>query len=268
VFPRLESVAGNHRQPQRAVHGLGTGIEELDAMMGGGLMPLSTTLVMGTPGAGKTILGLSFLMEGAKRGERGLLAGFHETADDLISTAEGMGKDIRTYVESGQLRVLWHPPLELSVDAWAWDLLAAVDQHQPQRIFIDALTDVQRIMTAPERLPMFVTALVNELRNRGATVLLSVENDEYISEHLVVPVPAASATMDNGILLRHVELHGSLRRLIAVPKVRQSMSDPMIREMTITDQGMRIIGPFSPSSGLLTGRAAPDPNGRREDADE
>ena len=46
------------------------------------------------------------------------------------------------------------------------------------------------------------------------------------------------------------------------------VSDPTIREMTITSQGMKVIGPFSPSSGLLTGRAAPDGHGTREDADE
>jgi circadian clock protein KaiC len=74
VFPRLESLAGGYRQPQKTLHHLGTGVSRLDSMLGGGLMPLSTTIVMGTPGAGKTILGLHFLMEGAARGERSLFA--------------------------------------------------------------------------------------------------------------------------------------------------------------------------------------------------
>lgn len=120
VFPRLESLAGRHRQPQNARHVLGTGVVGLDAMLGGGLMPLSTTLVMGTPGAGKTILGLSFLLEGAGRGERSLFASFHETVDDLATTAKGIGLDLRSHIESGLIRVLWNPPLELSVDEWAW----------------------------------------------------------------------------------------------------------------------------------------------------
>lgn len=256
LFPRLESLAGGHRQPQRETHGLGTGIEELDSMLGGGLMPQSTTLVMGTPGAGKTILGLSYIMEGARQGERGLIVSFHETAEELSTTAEGIGLQFRQHVENGTVRVLWNPPLELSVDAWAWQVLAAVDEHRPERVFIDALTDVQRIMTSPQRAPMFTTALVNELRNRGVTAMLSAEIDEYANEKLVVPIPAASATMDNGIVLRHVEVRGKMQRLVAVPKVRQSRSDPSIREMEITDNGMIIAGHFSASSGLLTGRAA------------
>ncbi len=257
VFPRLESLAGRHRRAQRSTHGLGTGVVGLDAMLGGGLMPVSTTLVMGTPGAGKTILGLSFLMEGAARGERGLLASFHETVDDLATTAEGIALDLRRHIESGLIQVLWNPPLELSVDDWAWQILTAMEEHKPARVFLDAITDVQRIITEPQRMPMFVTALVNELRNRHATTLMSAEIDDYTNDQLVVPVPAASAIMDNSVLLRHVEVQGELRRLAAVPKVRQSVSDPSIREMKITDHGMIVTRPFSATSGLLTGRGGP-----------
>lgn len=255
VFPRLESLAGNHRPPQNAAHGLGTGIPALDTMMGGGLMPLSSTLVMGTPGAGKTILGVSFLMEGAVRDERGLLVTFHETMDDLETTAAGIGFDLRSQIDRGMVRVLWNPPLERSVDDWAWQVLAAIDEQKPSRIYIDALTDVQRIMTSPERAAMFLAALVNEVRSRGATTLISAEIDEYASERLAIPVPAASAVMDNCILLRHVEIRGELRRLIAVPKVRQAVADPSIREVVITDRGMIIAHPILATSGLLTGRA-------------
>jgi circadian clock protein KaiC len=119
VYPRLESVVGWHRPPEisREGVGLGTGVPGLDIMLGGGLLPYSSTLVMGTPGAGKTLLGLSFLMEGAARGERGLLAGFHETEPDLIATAARIGLDLRGATEAGLVRILWNPPLELSADA-------------------------------------------------------------------------------------------------------------------------------------------------------
>jgi circadian clock protein KaiC len=257
VFPRLESIAGYHRRATEATHGLGIGVPVLDTMLGGGLMPVSTTLVMGTPGAGKTILGLNFIVEGAENGEPGLHVTFHETAEELISTAEGVGLDLRRHIDRDLVRVLWNPPLEVGVDAWAWEVLAAIDEHRAERVFIDAITDVQRIMTAPERNPLFTSALVNAIRARGATTLISAEIDEYADERLAIPVPAASAAMDNGILLRHVEVQGQLRRLVSVLKVRQSHSDPAIRELEIGNQGMVITGPFSASSGLLIGRASP-----------
>jgi circadian clock protein KaiC len=259
VFPRLESVAGWRRPPELSPAGVGlsTGVTGLDAMLGGGVLPLSSTLVMGTPGAGKTLLGLSFLLEGARHGERGLLAGFHETPTDLIATAAGIGLDLDGAIHAGLIRILWDPPLELAADAWAWKLLAAVDEHRPLRVFIDAITDIQRFIASPQRMPTYAAALTNELRARGATALIATEIDAYVDETLAVPVPAASATMDNGILLRQVELRSSLHRLVSVLKARQLGTDPAIREFVIGDQGITVSGPFAATTGLLTGSATP-----------
>ena len=257
VHPRLEALAGRGRPAQEPGEGLGTGVTGLDAMLGGGLMLFSSTLVMGTPGAGKTLLGLSFLAEGARRGERGLVAGFHEPVADLANTAAGIGLDLGRHVDAGLIRVLWDPPLELSVDAWAWRLLEAVADHRPRRVFVDAITDVQRLIASPQRMPAFTAALVNELRARGATAMIAAEIDAYADHRLVVPVPAASATMDNGVLLRQVELRSELRRLVAVVKARQAATDPAIREFVIGAQGIVVTRPFAATSGLLLGRAAP-----------
>jgi circadian clock protein KaiC len=232
-------------------------------MLGGGLMPFSSTLVMGTPGSGKTLLGLSFLAEGGARDEPGLIAGFHESAHDLATTAAGIGLDLGAHVERGLVRVLWDPPLELSADAWAWRLLAAVEEHQVRRVFIDSLTDVQRLIISPIRLSTYVPALVNELRALGATTLMAAEIDSFADERLAVPVPSASATMDNGVLLRQVELNSELHRLITVLKARQAATDPAIRSFVIGDHGIVVRSPFSARSGLLVGRAGgengPDP---------
>src|SRR5918993_334937 len=258
VHPRLESVAGWRRPPEQPSELLRTGVAGLDAMLGGGLMPFSSTLLMGTPGAGKTLLGLSYLLEGARRGERGLLAGFHETESALMTTAAGIGLDLQGAIESGLIHFIGAPPLEVSADAWAWRLLTAVAEHRPRRVFVDALTDIQRFFTSPQRMPTFTTALTNELRALGATALISTEIDAYVDEQLAVPIPAASATMDDGILVRQVEIRSSLLRLISILKARQIGTDPAIREFVISDRGIAVSRPFPASTGLLTGRVTAD----------
>lgn len=255
IYPRLEALAGTSRRPQDAQHGLSTGVSGLDAMLGGGLMPFSSTLLMGTPGVGKTMLGLHFLVAGAEQGERGLFAGFHESVDDLVSTAERIGLDLRRHIESGMIQVMWDVPLELTVDAWAWRVLHTVDRHAPARVFIDALTDVQPVITDSSRIPLFITALVNELRSRGTTALIAAQVDEFIDDRLAVPLPAASVAMDNCILLKHVEIRSEWRRIASVPKARQSGADLAIREVQITDHGMTIAHPVLTAAGLLTRRA-------------
>ena len=68
-----------------------TGIEGLDNVLGGGLPRGHLYLVEGTPGAGKTTLGLQFLLEGREQGERGLYVTLSETAEELHIVANSHG---------------------------------------------------------------------------------------------------------------------------------------------------------------------------------
>ncbi len=259
VFPRLEA-AYAEREPawQEPAERLAMGVPGLDAMLAGGLAIGSSTLLLGTPGGGKTMLGLHFMTEGARRGEPGLIASFQETAPAMAATADRAGMGLRQHVESGLVRVLWRAPLELSPDAWAWQLLAAVDEHRPRRLVVDAFTDLVRLFADPDRQAHFAQALTNELRDRGVTSLFMLEIDTFVGPQLAAPVPTISATMDTGILLRTVELGSSLRRLVSVLKQRQSAVDPTIWEFVIGPQGIVVGEPFD-SAALLTGTALPAP---------
>ncbi len=61
----------------------GTGTAGLDDILGGGLTPDRLYLVEGTPGTGKTTLGLAFLLAGAAVGDKGLYVTLSETEAEL-----------------------------------------------------------------------------------------------------------------------------------------------------------------------------------------
>jgi circadian clock protein KaiC len=66
-----------------------TGIPGLDDITHGGLPAGRPTLISGGPGSGKTLLGISFLVEGAERfQEPGVLLTFEESADELAQDRE------------------------------------------------------------------------------------------------------------------------------------------------------------------------------------
>jgi circadian clock protein KaiC len=79
VRPRIET-----RLPLDAVNGergasgpkLPFGLGDLDQMLRGGVRPGSITMLLGSSGSGKTLLGMQFLAEGARRGERVVYFGF------------------------------------------------------------------------------------------------------------------------------------------------------------------------------------------------
>jgi circadian clock protein KaiC len=49
---------------------ISTGIEGLDEILGGGVLSPSTTFIVGTPGTGRTTLGIQSLCAAAKKGEK------------------------------------------------------------------------------------------------------------------------------------------------------------------------------------------------------
>ena len=262
VYPRLEAAHADltptwHEPDDR----LAFGIPGLDAMLAGGLQSSSSTLVLGNPGAGKTMLGLHYLAEGARRGERGLVAGFHETPPALASTADQAGMALRPHLESGLVRIMWQAPLEVAPDAWAWQLLAAVEEHRPQRLVIDAYSDLIPLFSIPERRAFFPPALVNRLRDLRVTALIILEIETFAGPTLTLPAQNLSASMDNAILLRTVEVRSELRRVVSILKQRQTGFDPTIREFSIGADGIVVGNPFD-ASALLTGVADPLPDAR------
>ena len=255
IFPRPEAaLAGTVPPPLGTTERVPFGVAGLDGMLGGGAPRRAVILAMGTPGAGKTILGLHFAAEGARRGEPVVVASFHETAEGIVATAAAVGIDLAPHVASGLVRVLWQPPLESSPDAWAAALLGSVTAHRPARVVVDAYTDLTRGFAHPTRQTAFLTALSNELRAQQVTTLVTAELDAYAGPDLLPPIPAISAPVDLGLLLRTAELRSRLIRVVSVLKTRQTGFDHAIRSFEIGAGGITVGDRFDVESGLLTGQ--------------
>jgi circadian clock protein KaiC len=256
VYPRIEALLAS--PPPVAVEDrvrMDFGIERLDEMLLGGLLSASTTLILGAPGAGKTVLGLHFLAAGARRGEPGTYFGFHETPPRLIAKADSVGCSFSDHVRNGLIEVMWQPALEDILDALAERLLNAVRRRRVRRLFIDGIDGFRNSTIYPDRIGRFFTALANELRTLDVTTLCSTEIGNLFGPEVMVPGDGVAATVDNLIFLRYVELRSQLYRLLSILKVRESAYDPAIREFEITDRGINVAATFESAEAILTGVA-------------
>src|SRR3569832_113700 len=68
-----------------------TGIDGLDDVLAGGLVPNRLYLLEGHPGSGKTTLELQLLLEGVKRGESCLFVTLSESEEELRTSAKSLG---------------------------------------------------------------------------------------------------------------------------------------------------------------------------------
>ena len=260
VYPRLESVVPT-AEPAWTGQRAAFGIAELDQMLGGGLTVGTSTLTAGTPGMGKTLLGLHFLLEGARRGEPGLLAGFLETPVQLRHKARVFGMDLPAMEESGLIQLLVIPPHDLDADRAAWLIRERIEARGVQRVVIDSGTELQGGLAAPDRAAMFMAALAAFLRSRNVTTFLTVDVPTIVGPELSFAGTPLVVLAENLLLLRSVEYQGELRRVFSVLKMRFSSFDRAVHEYSIEDgEGIRITGHAPRAEGLLTGLARPLPS--------
>jgi circadian clock protein KaiC len=84
-----------------------TGIPGLDQITGGGFPRGRVSLVAGSAGAGKTLLGLEFLVGGARKyGEPGILVSFEESAEKVALNVRSLGFDLEELEREGKLEVI------------------------------------------------------------------------------------------------------------------------------------------------------------------
>jgi circadian clock protein KaiC len=264
VFPRTEALLSRNVDASTP-HGdrLRFGVPRLDAMLLQGIPRQSTTALVGTSGSGKTLLGLTFLAEGAKHGEQGLYFGFNESPGKILKQGDGIGLPLSALRATGTFELVSNPPVEVILDELGAELLQIVQRRKIQRVFIDGVEGFERGAIFPERAGPFVAALAVQLRTLGATTLLSVESPLLGSCSL--PEPLWSPLLENIILLRHFELRSELRRLISIVKLRGSGFDASIREFAIDDTGIRVYEKFEDTERVLSGFAHPDSTGHSHD---
>lgn len=247
-----EAVAGSGLLPSKAR--LAMGVPGLDEMLGGGLPAGYSLLVAGPSGSGKTILATSFLSEGVRCGEPGVVVAFEQTP------SRSWIRTLNDLIKSGKIGLINTRSLDLSIDEIVQNLTDLIHRMKATRVVIDSLSGFE-LAVAPTFREDFRESLfrmVTVLSGLGVTVLLTSElEDRYIDLRFS---PYGSAFLTDAIIVqRYIEVGSCLKRVMAVVKVRASKHSNEIRQFEITDKGIVIGGPVLDFEGLLGGRPTRTP---------
>jgi circadian clock protein KaiC len=234
-----------------------TGVPELDRMLGGGLPRGYSLLVAGPSGSGKSILASSFLAEGGRQGETGVIAAFDQ------NPFRSRDRRIADLIAEGRVGLVHDLSPDLSIDEIVQHLLQEIRRLKATRVVIDSLSGFE-LSIAPtfredfrEAMLRMVTALAGE----GTTVLMTSELEDRYTDLRFSPYGTAFLT-DAIIVQRYMEVDSRLLRMMAVVKVRASDHSNELREYSINGDGIQVGGRLEDLEGLLGGRP------RRKDEDE
>jgi len=164
---------------------LSTGIAGLDEILEGGLIPNRAYLVRGSPGSGKTTLGLHFLSAGASQGEKTLFISLEEPVDHIRKNAEARGfnlKDIHfldlsptsEFFRESQTYDIFSPA-EVERTPITEKIIEQVENVRPQRVFLDPMTQFRYLSTDVFQFRRQVLSFLRFLVEKEATVVFTSE---------------------------------------------------------------------------------------------
>jgi circadian clock protein KaiC len=202
-----------------------TGIAGLDDVLCGGLDPQRLYLIEGEPGAGKTTIALQYLLEGARRGEKGLYVTLSESESELRVVAERHGWSLdqlsvfelvppEATLDPDRELTLFHPS-ELELSETTKLIFERIKEVQPVRVVFDSLSEMRLLAQNSLRYRRQILALKHFFTGRNCTVLLL---DDFSSEAGDLQLHSIAHGV---IILQQLALdYGAERRRLRIKKMR------------------------------------------------
>src|SRR5471030_1801687 len=170
-----QTKALNHNQ----IHKCPTGIKGFDQITEGGLPKNRTTLISGSAGSGKTLLGIDFLIQGVTNyNEPGVFMSFEETEDELYKDVASLNLDLRGFVSQNQI-VLDYVVLErkdiqekgFNLEGLLIRLEHSIDSIGAKRVVLDSIESLFAGLTDVGILRIEIKRLFRWLKKKQVTTI-------------------------------------------------------------------------------------------------
>lgn len=249
---------------------LSTGIPGLDDILRGGLAKGFLYLIEGSPGAGKTTLALQFLIDGARRGEKGLYISLAESEAELRVVAESHGFNLDNITISklsppeiagpASKHYTVFQPAEVELADILETILSKVREISPSRVVLDSMSELRMLARDSLRYRRQVLTLKQFFETQDCTTLLLDERFRDDQQSQVQTIAHGVISLE--VLPRN---YGITRRRLEVTKIRAASFREGFHDYLIVRGGLRVF-PRLVSGEHREGQVTPEllPSGIRE----
>lgn len=199
------------------------GIEGLDDMLGGGLIPNSICVIIGTYGTGKTTFSLNFIHEGLEKNENVIYISLEESKDRIQTYMKQKGWKPEDYLDKS-LHILKLDPTDFNLanTRIKKELPGLIDELNATRVVIDPISLFEDLFTSDSESRQEMYRFSEDIRDKRCTILMTSEthpDNMFSSRHGIIEYLA-----DTVILLRYVRPGDQTNVHLALEVVKMRMS--------------------------------------------
>lgn len=237
-----------------------TGVMGFDKLIQGGFPDKSSVVLCGGPGTGKSIFGLQYLYEGAKKNEPGVYVTIEEKPSNLLAQATQFGWNFTKIKKKVSF-------LKIPIDEANVDIMALIEKEvkkmKAKRIVIDSLS-ILSINAPMYRLPIkvktkakfarselqpsalsdgeeiqqFIYIFVARVGELGCTSLFVADSPQ--SENYLTRDTVSEFACDGLIQLRVMEMGKTVHRTLEIKKMRKTNIAPGMQLLDFGKKGLGV----------------------------
>jgi circadian clock protein KaiC len=204
-----------------------TGLKKLDELLGGGFPGETVILVSGSAGTGKTLLGLNFVAEGARKGENSCYLSLNENKAELLRACEGIAalEDAKKYM--GKTLDMKTMTMGEGIDIYYFTEMFS-SYPKIDRLVIDNVNKLLLFAESKKEYRIQLSRLIRYLKEKVNCSLLVCET-EYDNRDKVIDTGVGESFECDGVVhLSFLEFEEKPMRTLEVYKMRYTEIEPKI----------------------------------------
>jgi circadian clock protein KaiC len=229
-----------------------SGVPRLDALLNGGYLRGSSTLISGSPGTSKTSLGACFVAAACARGEKALFVSFEQSGGQIVSNMNSIGIDLAPFIASGLLVFESLLSSGRSPEEHFVTIRRLLDHHAPNCLVIDPISSLLKADYPFSS--MICENLLDHAKAKGITFLCSSLLGQTAGS-TELSVSQISTIADTWIHVSYIAREGERNRTLTIVKSRGTDHSNQVRELILSRSGVDLVDVYVAEGEVLMGSA-------------
>ncbi len=223
--------------PEAEIRLTKTGTPGLDELLTkGGFGRNSSILVSGEPGAGKSIVAMQFIYNGARLyGEAGVFVTSEQSVEKVRENAASLGMDFSELEKNGLVKIIKIPVTrgyEMAPD----ELMKEIKKTDVKRVVIDSITPLEYLSSDIRGFRARILTFIETLTAHNVTLLVTAEKKKTDFDNMLFS--PEDFLFDGLILMGRLRKAVSFERVLGIVKMRGTKHSEELHPVEISSSGL------------------------------